>query len=222
MSCAGVEACREHQPPRLRRRSRQGVSGHHRQHCSSEQDPGRGPGGRSGLPGGRPLVEHDHRHRPVHRLRQLRASVQGGKRRPVGALLLPDVGGALPRARRGDGAPPCRLSQRRISRFPGEVPPRRWFQELLRSQALQPLYALPVRPGVPGGGDLSQPRRRGSGRQGLLPGLPLLRAGVPLRVPLHRPENRNCRQVHAVLPPHHERPDHRLLRDLSHRCPHAG
>ena len=46
-----------------------------------------------GLQDGRPLVGHDHRHRSVHRLRQLRARVLEGERRAQG--LLPHLGGAL-------------------------------------------------------------------------------------------------------------------------------
>ena len=54
-------------------------------------------------------------------------------------------------------------------------------------------------------------------RQGLLPWLPLLRAGLPLRLPLHRPPHEHRRQVHAVLPPDHQGAHHRVLRGLPHR-----
>ena len=39
----------------------------------------------------------------------------------------------------------------------------------------------------------------------LLPGVPLLRAGVPVRLPLHRPPDRHREQVHALLSPDHAR-----------------
>ena len=58
------------------------------------------PGGHAGagaqLRGHRSLVGHDHRHRQVHRLRQLRARLQGRERRAQRAGLLPHVGRALP------------------------------------------------------------------------------------------------------------------------------
>ena len=50
-----------------------------------------------------------------------------------------------------------------------------------------------------------------------LPRLPLLRAGVPVRLPLHRPADAHGRQVHALLSPHHEGPDHRVLRGVPDR-----
>ena len=53
----------------------------------------------------------------------------------------------------------------------------------------------------------------------LLPRLPLLRAGVPVRLPLHRPADAHRRQVHALLPPHHEGADDGVLRDLPDRAP---
>ena len=49
------------------------------------------------LPDGGPLLGNDHRHRQVHRLRQLRAGLQDRERRAPRAVLLPDLGRALPR-----------------------------------------------------------------------------------------------------------------------------
>ena len=48
-------------------------------------------------------------------------------------------------------------------------------------------------------------------------GLPLLRAGLPVRMPLHQPKDQHRRQVHALLSPHHQGTDDGLLRSLSHR-----
>ena len=107
--------------------------------------------------------------------------------------------------------------ERRLRRLPREVPAGRRGQELLRAEDVQPLRALAVRPGVPGRRDLRVAGRRRAGRQELLPRLPLLRAGLPLRLPLHRPAHLDRGQVHALLPPHHARAHHRLLRDLPHR-----
>ena len=75
----------------------------------------------------------------------------------------------------------------------------------------------PVRPGVPGRRDLREPRWRRAGGQDLLPGLPLLRAGLPVRLPLHRSADEHGGQVHALLPPDHEGPDHGVLRGVPDR-----
>src|ERR1039457_1436563 len=61
------------------------------------------------------------------------------------------------------------------------------------------------------------PRRVGVGEKGIRPGLPLLRAGLPLRLPLSEARNRNRGQVHPLLPPHYQGFDHGLLRELPHR-----
>ena len=163
----------------------------------------------------------DHRHREVHRLRQLRAGLQGGERRPPRALLLPDLGRAVPRARGRHRAPAGGLAERGLRRLPREVPRRRRVEELLRSQAVQPLRPLAVRAGLPRGRDLREPGRGGAGGQDVLPGLPLLRAGLSLRLPLHRPAHEDRGQVQPVLPPDHEGAHHRVLRDVPHRGPGA-
>ena len=53
--------------------------------------------------------------------------------------------------------------------------------------------------------------------QKVLPGLPLLRAGLPLRLPLPPSDQANGREMHALLSPDHQGTDHRVLRSLSHR-----
>lgn len=88
-------------------------------------------------------------------------------------------------------------------------------------QYVQPLRALPLRAGLPGGRHIREPRRRRAGGQGLLPGPSRPRAGLSLRLPLHRPAHEHGGQVQPLLPPHHEGPDHRLLRGLPHRGPPA-
>ena len=47
-------------------------------------------------------------------------------------------------------------------------------------------------------------------RPEVLPRLPLLRAGVPLRMPFHKPRKKNRGQVHSLLPPDHQGTHHRL------------
>ena len=60
--------------------------------------------------------------------------------------------------------------------------------------------------------------RRGAGGPEILPGLPLLRAGLPVRLPLHSSREERRGQVHALLPPDHEGTDDRLLRSLPDRA----
>ena len=53
--------------------------------------------------------------------------------------------------------------------------------------------------------------------------VPLLRAGLPVRVPLHRPADEHGGQVHALLPPDHEGVDDGLLRVVpDRRAPARG
>ena len=59
--------------------------------------------------------------------------------------------------------------------------------------------------------------RRGAGRPDVLPGMPLLHSGLPLRLPLPESRNQDCIEVHALLSPHHQGTHHRVLRDLSQR-----
>ncbi len=120
------------------------------------------------------------------------------------ARLLPHVGRAL----RGRTAttPSTRSSTSPdggYDGFPRDRPAGRRREGLLRAEAVQSLRALAVRAGLPGGRDVREPRRRRPRRQEPVPGLPLLRAGVPVRLPLHRPAHAHGRQVHALLPPHH-------------------
>ena len=111
------------------------------------------------------------------------------ERRAARAVLLPHLGRALPRRR--TATPSTRTSTRPTAATTASRSStgRRRRQELLRAEAVQPLRALAVRAGLPGGRDLREPGRRGAGRQELLPRLPLLRAGLPVRLPLHRPAN---------------------------------
>ena len=90
---------------------------------------------------------------------------------------------------------------------------RRW-QVLFRTQALQPLRGLAVHAGVPGGRDLRHARRRSAGGSEVLPGMRVLRAGLPVRLPLYPSGKEGGRQVHALLPPDHQGPDHGMLREL--------
>ncbi len=55
-----------------------------------------------------------------------------------------------------------------------------------------------------------------------LPRLPVLRAGLPVRVPLHRPAHPHGRQVHALLSPHHQGPDDGVLRGVPDRRATTG
>ena len=58
--------------------------------------------------------------------------------------------------------------------------------------------------------------RRGAGGPEILPRLRLLRAGVPIWMPIHSSGQGSRGQVHALLPPHHQGADNRMLRDLPH------
>ena len=73
-----------------------------------------------------------------------------------------------------------------IDGFPESYPDGKTRQDLLRAEDVQPLRRLAVHAGVPGRRDVPDQRRRRADRQGLLPRLPLLRAGLPVRLPLHR------------------------------------
>ena len=186
--------------------------------------PGRPSGGRSRLRHDRPLVGDVHRYRAVHRLRQLRPSLQDRERRAPGGILLPHLGRALPgppfdprHPNMEPRTPGRRLAQRRATTASRIATRTGRLEELLRSQAVQPVRPLTLRPGLPGRRDLREPGRRRAGGRGALPRLPLLRAGLSLRLPLHRPADEHRRQVHALLPPHHAGPDDRLLRGLPDR-----
>ncbi len=83
-----------------------------------------------------------------------------------------------------DGEPGGRFAGRRQGRL-SRCTRMRSGQVLLRSQDVQPLRGLALHAGLPGGRHLHHARWRGAGRPEILPGLPLLRAGLPLRLPLH-------------------------------------
>jgi ferredoxin len=74
----------------------------------------------------------------------------------------------------------------------------------------------------PVGATFISPRWRGSGGQEVLPRLPLLRAGLPLRLPLHQSADFDCREMHSLLSPDYQRPDHRLLRGMPDRRAPVG
>ena len=112
---------------------------------------GRHAAGRAQLRRHRSLVGHDHRHRQVHRLRQLRARLQGRERCPDRrAGLLPHLGRAVSGPAGRSGTSDCRLARRGLRRLPRDRQARRRRQGLLRPEALQPLRALTVRASVPG------------------------------------------------------------------------
>ncbi len=96
--------------------------------------------------------------------------------------------------------------------FPTATEDRR--QVLLHSETLQPLCGLSVHPGVSGGRNVRESGRGGADRSKVLPGLRLLRAGLPLWLPLHSSREESRGKVHAVLPPDHQGAHDRLLRGL--------
>ena len=79
----------------------------------------------------------------------LRRRLQDRERRALGAILLPDLGGALPRARREYRAPRGGLARWRLRWVPAPVQAGGRRQELLRAEALQPLRPFPLRAGLP-------------------------------------------------------------------------
>ena len=94
-------------------------------------------------------------------------------------------------------------------RFPD--PPRQaTVKSFLRSQTVQSLRGFALRAGVPGGRDLRQPGWRGAGGSELLPGLPLLRAGVPVWVPLSASRNKTVDKCTLCY--------HRITKGLTTAC----
>ena len=87
----------------------------------------------------------------------------------------------------------------------------RWREIFLCSEDVQPLRGLAVHAGVPGGRDVCHAGRRGAGGPEVLPGLRLLRAGVPVWLPVHSSGEAGGGQVHALLSPHHQGTDDRVL-----------
>jgi len=76
--------------------------------------------------------------------------------------------------------------------------------------------------GLSGGRNVRVAGRRGAGGSEILPGMPLLRSGVSLWLPLYRPPETYRRQVHLVLSPHHAGLDYRVLRSVSDGRAQAG
>ena len=95
-------------------------------------------------------------------------------------------------------------------------------QVLLRSEDVQPLRGLALHAGLPGGRDICISRRRCADRSEVLSWLCLLRAGLPLRMPLHSSGEEGRRQMHTLLSPHHQGTDNCMLRKLSDRRAPAG
>lgn len=70
--------------------------------------------------------------------------------------------------------------------------------------------------GLSRGRNVCDSRWRGAGGRKILSGLPLLRAGLSLRLPLCPSGKESRAEVYALLSPHHQRTHHRLLRGLSY------
>ena len=83
-------------------------------------------------------------------------------------------------------------------------------EELLRSQAVQPLRGFALRAGLPGGRHFRQPGRRGAGGRNLLPGLPLLRAGLPYGCRYLHPEKQTVDKCTLCY--------HRITKGLTTAC----
>jgi hypothetical protein len=92
---------------------------------------------------------------------------------------------------------------RRATPAPTVTPRTHLGQDASSCRSSATTARLALRAGLPGRRHLREPGRRRAGRQGLLHRLPLLRAGLPLRLPLHRSAHQHGRQVHALLPPDH-------------------
>lgn len=77
-------------------------------------------------------------------------------------------------------------------------------QILLRAEAMQSLRGLALHAGMPGGRYVRNSRWCSAGGSDLLPWLCLLRAGLPLWLPIHPSDQEGRRQVHSLLPPNYE------------------
>jgi predicted CXXCH cytochrome family protein len=141
------------------------------------------PGRTEAAPGyarDRSLVGDDHRHRQVHRLRQLRARPARRRTTSPASRILPHLGRALPRGPQRHRAPVVDSPNGGFDGFPERYTPGDGSQELLRAQAVQPLRRLAVRAVCPVGATFRS-------RDGVVlwtrttAWLPLLRPGLPLR-----------------------------------------
>ena len=145
--------------------------------------PGRHARGVPQLQNDRALVGHAHRHPQVHWLRQLCPCLRqaendvpdGFFRTWVERYHVTDWNLDNPQVISPDGGK---------EGFPS-VHRRRDGKVFLRSQNVQPLRRFALHPGLPRRRHFCQPGRRGPGRPDILPGLRLLRPGLPLRLPLH-------------------------------------
>jgi hypothetical protein len=88
------------------------------------------------------------RRRKVHWLRSLRSRLQGGKRCPPRAAVLPHVGGTVRNRPCRSGPSSRRVAERRLRRIRGKL--KAGSKDVLRPEAVRPLHGFPVRPGLPG------------------------------------------------------------------------
>src|SRR5579859_3506239 len=144
---------------------------------------GRDPRGRSQLQPEPTLVGHVDRRDQMHWVRQLCARLPDGERRA--GWILPHLGGALSRFRLRHRESPRRFSRWRQKGISSKQ--RRRREEFLRAQAVQSLRRFTVHASLSRRRDFYRSRWRGTGGQEILPRLPLLCAGLPLRLPLHQP-----------------------------------
>ncbi len=158
------------------------------------------------------LVGDADRHPQVHRLRQLRARVPAGER--CSRRLLPHLGRALPRRRLGDG-----VSQGGFAR---------WRQERISPVARRAAARTSLFPRCAITARIRLARRcvrwvrRSSAPDGVVLvdqtyclGCRYCVQACPYGCRFINPADRDGQQVHALLSPHHQGPDHRVLRS----CP---
>ena len=169
------------------------------------------------LQDGRPLVGHDHRHRQVHRLRQLRARLLQGEQRAEG--LLPHLGGALPGRRRTSSPTWIRpMAPSTASRRSRRTDLKSFFvPKLCNHCADSPCVQV-----CPVGATFVSPDGVVLVDETYCLGCRYCVQACPYGCRYLHPETQHGGQVHALLPPHHQGPDHRLLRELPHRRAPAG
>ena len=167
----------------------------------------------------RPLVGDDHRHREVHRLRQLRARLQGRERRAARrALLLPHLGRALPRRPASDlEHPRRRLAQRRLRRLPRDLQARRRRKTFFVPKLCNHCAHSPCVQVCPVGATFESPDGVVLVDKSYCLGCRYCVQACPYGCRFIDPRTQHRRQVHALLPPHHQGPDHGLLRGLPDR-----
>ena len=143
----------------------------------------------------------------VHRLRQLRARLPDGKR--CARRIFPHVGGALPRRRRGHDQSRGRsrpTAARKGSRWRAEDAGKYFFVPKMCNHCAD----SPCTQVCPVGATFVTPGRRGAGGSEILPWMRLLRAGLPLRLPLH-PSGKNVADKCTLC-------YHRITKGLTTAC----